>query len=349
LYNVERLVIMEQKKKKNIDFKIAETIEIITRKSTETENPGHAIRSYASYLHMGERNLYKMIDRAYHLGFRFGVSVNYDRVGLSRLLAVVDGELDLPLPVEAVYRTLDGRRIYDLLVPFHCLRRITGLVRAHGGQAYTVSIEWGSRPALASLRFFNIPEENGDVEPHVVEGFRRVFQEVLALGPPRNIMGRRYRLDRILLALIAAARREIIVKSIADIARELGISQNKAQRKYYNAWRRRIILGYSVVDAPYFRPGKVMVEVFSNDPVRMAYAAAVLPPVVSGLVVNGHTGRPDRLLLVLSGPMRLLSSVVSLIKDYQGNIGKITCYYDEWRNPDYPREIVSLSEQALLC
>jgi len=348
--DVQRRVEMEFPKKMNLDYNTANVIETITRKSTEADEANPAIRSYAQLLQMGERNLYKVIRRIQKLGFNFGISINYDRVGMSRIIAIADSRVDLPLPVETIYRTIDGRWVYDFLAPQKCVGSIVGEVLARGGRVYQVGLEWGSRPALASLHYFKYL--GGDGGGGLEKDMERLFQEILAMGPPRRVFGRKMALDPLLMALIAAARRDILVKSIAQIARELGLDEkhtNRAQRRYYNLWRKRIVLGYRVVEAPYWRRERVLVEVSSNDPVRTAYAAAVLPPVVEGLVIGGSNGRQGRLLLHLSGPVRHISSVLSLAKKYQGSVESITCMYEEDRNRDYARMILEMRESTLSC
>jgi len=348
--DVQRRVEMDHSKKVNLDYNTANVIETITRESTETNDANPAIRSYAQLLQMGERNLYKVIRRIQKLGFNFGISINYSRVGMSRIIAVSDSRLDLPLPVETVYRSIDGGWVHDLLAPQKCVDSIVGEVLAMGGRVYQIGIEWGSRPALASLQYFKYLGGDGDGK---LEGdMERLFQQLLAMGPPRTVFGRKMALDPLLMAVIAAARRDILVKSIAQIARDLGLDDkhtNRAQRRYYNLWRKRIVLGYRVVEAPYWRGERVLVEVSSNDPLRTAYAAAVLPPVVEGLVVGDPNTRQDRLILHLSGPARHISSVLSLVKKYQGSIESIMCMHEEERNKDYARMLLEMRESAFSC
>jgi len=348
--DVQRRVEMDYPKKMHLDYNTANVIETITRKSTEANEANPAIRSYAELLQMGERNLYKVIRRIQKLGFNFGISLNYNRVGMSRIIAIADGRLDLPLPVETVYRSIDGRWVYDFLAPQKCVDNVVGEVLAVGGRVYQVGIEWGSRPALASLEYFK--HLDGDGAGVLEDKMEDLFKQLLAMGPPRTVFGRRMALDPLLMAVIAAARRDILVKSIAQIARDLGLDDkhtNRAQRRYYNLWRKRIVLGYRVVEAPYWRRERVLVEVSSNDPLRTAYAAAVLPPVVEGLVVGDPNNRHDRLLLHLSGPVRHISTVLSLVKKYQGNIESITCMYEEERNRDYARMLLEMRESAFSC
>lgn len=340
---------MARRVPESIDYRVAQAIEVVTRESTENEEASHALRNYAKYMKTGERNLYKLINRAVNLGFRFGISIRYERLSMARILALVDGELDLPLPVEGVYTSMDGRRVYDLLVHGSCLDEVLARVEAAGGEYYVVSTEWGSRPALATVRYLYLSPDD-DVDEHVVEEMGRLLRELLARGPPSNISGRRYPLDKTLLAIIAATRRRAVTESIAKVARDLGIPHAKAQRKYYNLWSRRVILGYSVVEAPYFRRDKVIAEISYNDPLRMAYAAAVLPPVVYGLVASPGPGRrQDKVLLVLSGPGSLITRTLGVIRRNWGRIDRLIFYHEDSIDRDYPKKILAIPGQLPRC
>jgi len=324
---------------KTLDYRIAEIVEVITRKSTEEGEASHSLRHYARFLETGERNLYKLVQRAQALGFRFGLSVNYRRMGLARVLAYADSPLELPLPARRVYRTLEGAYVVDAFIPSRCLGETRDAVEAAGGRAFEASIEWGSRPALATLSFLHASPD-AQIGEDLEERMARLVSELMVRGPPPVLVGRRYPIGRLALAVLASAM-ENSMESVARIAARLGVPASKAQRKYYGLWQRRVVLGYSVACAPYCGDSLVLALVRHSDPVRLAYSVAVMPPVLWALVPY-EEGGPGEVLVALTGGGSMVASALSVIRRLWGTVLDLSVAYEHRVNTGYPHQILGL-------
>ncbi len=338
---------MTQAARKMIDYRVAEVVEVLTRKSTELEESSPSLRFYARFLETGERNLYKLVQRAVSAGFRFGLSVNYRRMGIARLLIVGGNRVDVGVPVRAVYRSLDGKKIVDLYVPLSCLDRVVDLAQANGNEVHIVSIEWGSRPALATIPFL-AASPDVEVGDDVEKGMFEVVRDLMARGPPASVSGRRYPADEITIAIVAKAMEDSI-SSIAKIAGELGVPAAKAQRKYYGLWQRRVILGYSVRCAPYCSDTMALAEVEHSDPARLAFAAAVMPPVLQSLVEANRRGDTRGTLLILTGGGSMISRALNVVRRHWGRIKRLTVFYVEHFDREYPRQVLETATSGGLC
>ena len=299
-----------------IDYRVANAVEVVTRKSTETEEPQPAIRHYSRYLPTGERNLYKLIRRALDLGFRFGVSVYYQRLGLLRVLVVSDHEWDHEFPEWGRYTSLEGRIVYDLIVPQQCLEDV---LSEAPGEAYIASMSWGSRPALATLRFLHA-RPGVEVAQETIDAMRSLVAELVARGPPRSMHGRKTSYDPATLAILAHVSRNAVPASMARVAEALGIPPSRAQRKYYGLWRKRIIMGYSVACAPYCSRDVVFSIVEHSDPVTLAYASAVMPPVLEALVLVNERMRTWGVLLATTGGGSMVSAALNVVRGHWGRV-----------------------------
>ncbi len=299
-----------------IDYRVANAVEVITRRSTETEDSHPAIRYYSQFLPTGERNLYKLIRRALDLGFRFGVSIYFQRLGLLRVLVVSEHEWDHGFLEWARYASLDGRIIYDLVVPQQCLSEV---LSEAPGPAYISSMAWGSRPALATLRFLHA-RPGIEVPPETVDAMRSLVASLVARGPPRSIHGRRSTADPTTLAILSHVSHNALPASMARVASELGMPASRAQRKYYGLWRKRIIMGYSVTCAPYCSRDLVFSIVEHSDPVTLAYAIAVLPPVLESLVLVNERMRIWGVLLAATGGGSMVSAALSVVRGHWGRV-----------------------------
>ena len=332
---------MPAQKRSVLDYRVAQVVEVLTRKSTEEEDSTPSLRWYARFLETGERNLYKLLQRALSLGFRFSVSVNYRRMGVLRAFALADEEPRLPVPVRAVYKTLDGRFIVDFHVPQKCVSNIVEILDAAGVDYELVGVEWGGRPALASIPFLSL-QPSAEVSSETIEKMSSLVRDLLARGPPASIIGRKYPVDRVGLAVLAKAM-EDSMESVANIASQLGLPPSKAQRKYYSMWQRRIIMGYSISCAPYCGENVVFARVEHGDPARFAYSIAVLPPVLSAMVTVSKRGDARGILLRLAGGGSLVSSALQVVRRYWGNVVDVMIAYPVRVDGDYARRILDLT------
>jgi len=323
---------------KALDYRIAEIVEVITRRSTEGGELSHSLRYYARFLDTGERNLYKLVQRAQALGFRFGVSVNYRRVGLVRVLAYSESPVELPLPARRVYRTLEGAHVVDAFVPVKCLGEVREAVKAAGGRLFEAGIEWGSRPALATLSFLHASPD-AQVDADLEERMTALVRELMVRGPPPVLVGRRYPIGRLALAVLASAM-ENSMESVARIAARLGVPASKAQRKYYGLWQRRVVLGYSVACAPYCGDSVALARVRHSDPVRLAFSVVVMPPVLWSLVPAGEDH--GDVLVALTGGGSMVASALSVIRRLWGTVEDLSVAYEYSVNEEYPRQILGL-------
>ncbi|MEB3774882.1 MAG: hypothetical protein GSR86_08155 [Desulfurococcales archaeon] len=307
-----------------LDYRVAQTIEALTRRSTEEDEASPAIRWYARYIGTGERNLYKLVQRALSYGFKFGISLNYERVGINLLIAVGDS-VDLDLPMKMAAKTLDGKELKAYYIPTVCINEVAEKLSKENIEFYFNRIVWGSRPALATIPFLDLKPVS-EISRETEERMEKIVGEVYQEGPPR-IWGRRYPLDNVLLAILDEADQDSI-KSMAAIARELGIETPKAQRKYYNMWSRRVILGYRLGYAPYFGKNNVLAVVSTSEPLRLSYALPVLPPVVFASVSPDPMTGKESVLVSITGEGDMISTTLRIVKKLGGSIDKMYYYYE---------------------
>lgn len=309
-----------------LDYRVAQAIEVLTRKSTEEDEASPAIRWYARFMGTGERNLYKLVQRAMNYDFRFGISMNYERIGIYVLVTLSEEDLDLGVPPKASARTIDGKYLKSFYVPSNCAGELAKKLRDANVEYYFTRIMWGSRPALASIPFLSLkPDTKIDEEKE--KRMEEIAREVYSRGPPR-IWGRKYPLDKVLLAIIDEANEDAI-RSVASIAKELNIDTAKAQRKYYNLWSRRVIMGYRVKCAPYCSRSNVLAVISTQEPIRLSYTLPVLPPVISaGVFTDPITGR-EAILLQITGEGDMVSKTLSITKRMGGKIEDLIYYYEE--------------------
>ncbi|MCE4603217.1 MAG: hypothetical protein F7C08_02895 [Desulfurococcales archaeon] len=323
-----------------LDYRVAQTIEALTRRSTEDDEASPAIRWYARYIGTGERNLYKLVQRALSYGFKFGISLNYERIGINMLITIGD-TIDLDLPMKMSAKTLDGKELKMFYMPLVCMNDVIDKLSRENVEYYLNRILWGSRPALASIPFLDlkpVSEISGETEEKMTKIAAEIYQE----GPPR-IWGRRYPLDKVLLAILDEADEDSI-KSMAAIARELGIETPKAQRKYYNMWSRRVILGYRLRYAPYFGRNHVLAVVSTPEPLRLSYALPVLPPVVFATVSPDPVTGRERVIVSITGEGDMISSTLRIVKKLGGNIDTMYYYYevDKGKEERLSKKILSM-------
>lgn len=302
-----------------LDYRIARVVEIITRMSTEKEhNP--ALKAYAKYLDVGERNLYKLVQRARRAGFSFGISINYERIGMRLGIVVSSSPVVASVPPKSWAKLLDGRFIYSFYVPERCLDEFKS--RAPGERVFLAKISWGSRPALTAIPFLHA-DPDAELDRSTAEGMRRVFREVYREGP-QGLEGRRYPTDKLTVLMLMEMSRDAL-RSIASLAKEYGINPIKAQRKYYRLWKRRAVIGYRVKCAPYYTKTGVVALVRHHDPQRLAYALPVLPPVAAADVVEDEDGRTAVLVQAFGGDA--VHTVFRIIRGEGGAIEEIYPYH----------------------
>ncbi len=302
-----------------LDYRIARVVEVITRMSTEKEH-SPALKVYAKYLDVGERNLYKLVQRARKSGFSFGISINYDRIGM-RLGIIINGSpVVANVPPKSWAKLLDGRYVYSFYVPDRCIDEFRA--KAPGDKIYLARISWGSRPALTSIPFL-YADPDVELDRTTVEGMRRVFKEVYREGP-RGLEGRRYPTDRLTVLMLMEMSRDAL-RSIASLAKEYGINPIKAQRKYYRLWKRRAVIGYRVKCAPYYSKTGIIALVRHHDPERLAYALPVLPPVAAADVIEDEEGRSAVLVQAFGGDA--VHAVFRIIREEGGVVEEVYPYH----------------------
>ncbi len=326
-----------------LDFRVAQTIEYFTRKSTEEDEASPAIRWYAKFVGTGERNLYKLIQRAVNYGFSFGLSLNFERLSMSPVVVVGDG-VDFDGLRKMKGKTFDGMDITMYYSPLACGDSLKKLA-SNGFEVHPIRLIWGSRPALASMPFLEVkpvPKLNDEVK----KAMERVVREAYEEGPPR-VWGRRYPFDATTMAVLEAADEDSI-KSIASIARELGIESSKAQRKFYNLWSRRVILGYRVNRAPYFDLNHVIAVVETSDPLRLSYSLPVLPSVVWAAVASDINTGENYVLVNVTGQGEMISETLRLVRSLKGNVKKLYSFYLE-EERYLKTEFLELKEPTAAC
>lgn len=306
--------------KETLDYRIARIVEVLTRKSTE-DAVGPALKVYAKYTDIGERNLYKLVQRARKHGFSFGLSINYERIGMRLGIVVSDQPVHASLPPKSWGKLLDGRYIFSFYVPERCIEDFAR--SAPSEEVYLARISWGSRPALVSIPFL-YSEHDVEVDRRTFEGMRRVFREVFREGP-RNIEGRRYPADKLTILMLIEMNRDAL-RSIASIAKDYNINSIKAQRKYYRLWKRRAILGYRVSCAPYYSRVGVVALVRHHDPERLAYSLPVLPPVAAADVIE-FPGENKEAVLVQAFGGDAVHAVFRIIREHGGVIERVYPYH----------------------
>jgi len=302
-----------------LDYRIARVVEVITRMSTEREH-SPALKVYAKYLDVGERNLYKLVQRARRAGFSFGISINYERIGMRLGIIISGSPVVASVPPKSWAKLLDGRFIYSFYVPERCLAEFKA--RAPGDKVYLARVSWGSRPALTSIPFL-YADPDVELDRATVEGMRRVFREVYREGP-RGLEGRRYPTDKLTVLMLMEMSRDAL-RSIASLAKEYGINPIKAQRKYYRLWKRRAVIGYRVKCAPYYSKTGVVALVRHHDPERLAYALPVLPPVAAADLVEDSEGRPAVLVQAFGGDA--VHAVFRIIREEGGVVEEVYPYH----------------------
>ncbi|MEB3779335.1 MAG: hypothetical protein GSR85_03790 [Desulfurococcales archaeon] len=331
-----------------LDYRVAQAVEVLTRKSTEEDEASPAIRWYAKYMGTGERNLYKLVQRAINYGFKFGISMNYERIGIYLLHIVSEEDISLDAPTKMVARTIDGKYMKSYYIPSQCAVDLAKELKEAGIEYYFARIVWGSRPALASIPFLSLKSDTriGDEKEKTME---TVAKEVYTRGPPR-IWGRKYPLDRLLLAIIEEADNNAI-RSVASIAKSLGIETPKAQRKYYNLWARRVIMGYKVKCAPYCSKGSVFAVVSTQEPIRLAYTLPVLPPVLSASVFTDPATGREAVLLHITGEGDMVARTLSITKRLGGRVENLTYFYEEPMPEGFSlaRQLVEEAGKELEC
>lgn len=303
-----------------VDFKIVQLVETLTRKSTEEGVPP-ALKHYAQHLGIAERNMYKLVRKAKSEGFKFGVSINYDRIDLRLAVTVTDRPVVADVPPKSSAKLLDGQYVQTFYVPITCLDNFAGGVEA--SDLYFAVIVWGSRPALASIPY---TYATLDIEPRrdIVEGMRRVFREVYERSFP-DISGRKYPADKVTLLLLSEANRDAL-RSIASISRDYNLSLIKTQRKYYRLWRRKAILGYRIKCAPYCESTGIIAVIRHHDPERLAYSLPVLPPIASAAVAYPYGEQRPVVIAQTMGGGSMTHVVMRLVREMGATIEKLYPY-----------------------
>ena len=329
-----------------IDYRVAEAVEVITRRSTEEAKPQPAIRWYSRFLGVSERSLYKIVQRAFSYGFRLGLSLNLERIGVYMLFVLGD-EVALAAPPVDSYRAIDGRIASTYYVPYTCLDQVARGLERRGVEYYVARALWGSRPALVTASFMEVRPET--MRPETVERLVGLVRALMEAGPLMVFWGRRYVADKQSIAIVDEARRDAL-KSIASIARELSLDPARAQRKFYGLWERRVVLGYSVVDAPYLKGVRAIALVSHSDPMRLSYAIPVAPGVVAAYPLK----MPDHglVLLEVAGHPLLVSDTLSLVKSLGAAVEKvIVVHRDERISPRkrYSEAILETPGELLEC
>lgn len=307
----------------SLNYRIAEAVEVLTRKSTEAGLPP-ALKHYAEFIGTGERNLYKIIQRAKLFGFRFGVSVHYEKLDLALSYVVIDKELESNLPFKQRASTFDNAFIYEYIVSTKCLNKsFSGL---KGARVYVADKVWGSRPALATLKFLSMSSEV-KIDEGMYNSMLSLLKDVYIWGLP-NIRGRRYPADALTVLLLMEADGDA-VRSATDIARAYNLDPIKVQRKYYRLWRRKSILGFRIRKAPYIPGYGALLVVRHDDPDHLSYSLPVLPPIISAATAYPLDRPKERVVIVsAAGGGDMLRTVNKIISVVGGKVETHYYYYD---------------------
>ncbi|MEB3765391.1 MAG: hypothetical protein GSR77_04425 [Desulfurococcales archaeon] len=328
-------------KKLEITYTIANLLEQLTRYSTETSKPPNAFRAYARRIKVNERSVYKLLNRAYKLGFALGISINYARLGAARFLLKFDEEPEKEPRFYAKYLTLEGSVIYDLYLPVRCQMILEE--EYPDAEIYRVDAEWGARHALASLGVLNLNLDE-PLPRELRERMEKLYVDQLARGVPRYFFGRHYPFDPEIMALLVYAKGHIGIESISGLARKLGFNVPKMQRKFYTMWERRSIMGYTIEKAPYYTTTNIILSVNGGDPQRTVYAAPVLLGVYSGMLATHKNRNLGLIWLKIDGI--IAAELISIIKEYSPNVKIEGYFYLKEANTDYLRNLPEIYKEC---
>ncbi len=324
-----------------LTYTLSNLLETLTRQSTETPKPSHSFRSYARKLKVNERSIYKLISRAYRSGFSLGISLNYTRLGAARFLIKFDQKPDVEPNYYAKYLTLEGAVIYDLYLPLRCEKLLEATYQ--DAEIYTVKLEWGARHALASAGLLSLSLEK-PLPDKTREKLRQIYLETLARGIPSYFYGRHYPYDSELLALLIYTKGKIGITAVSRLARELGFSIAKMQRKFYSMWDRRVIMGYTIEDAPYFTNTNIVLSVRGENLANTIYASPTLIGVYSGMLTS-HKGKDIGLIWLKTNGI-IAAEIVSIIKEYNPEIKVEGYFYLKEKRTDYLSNLKDISKKC---
>ena len=317
----------------NITYMMARLIEAITNTEPRGGPRRLSLRVLAASLGLGERNAYRLLARIRGAGFSFSLSVNLARMGYAVVLTEgQEGET-----VES-YSLVDGTRLRLALVPAGKTQGPRGSGYAFHGEVYMAS-----RPLLARLG----PVERwlkGDLTPELRSRTAEALKEALLESPPHGIWGRRYKARASTIRLLALMIAGHGLEPVSSIARILGVNASAAQRGIRSLWRRGVIMRYGLWRAPYMPGRGVLVLLRAPEPLRLANALPVAPPVACTLAPR-RSG-PGWIAAKIDAPDEVIAALLSILKDMGVEVGRVYHYYrveagDKAKAPRGPRDLSS--------
>lgn len=302
---------------KLLDYRAAEVVEALTA-STLGKTGKPRLRAIAETLGISERSVYKILARVRTLGFRFGFTINLNKLGLS--LVISKNKIENYYLVTR-YISVDGETLHMTLVEEADARsHIAGKGDIRMGRLVV-----GSMPALATLRFL-YGEPPLEIDPELWKRMLSLAKEGLSREPPPSLWGRRYSVDRETKKVLAYMMVTDSLTSIASAAKIVGANPSKLQRKIRSLWRRGAIGGYTVREAPYMPGRGVIVKADYPDPVRLAFAIARIPPVAESILARDNYGG-ETLIVRLEGLDEVLASTLKLLSELGAQVEIIFHYF----------------------
>ena len=290
---------------KLLDYRAAEVVEVLTA-STLGKTGKPRLREIAETLGISERSVYKILARVRALGFQFGFTINLSKLGLS--LVISKSKID-EYYLLTQYISVDGAALYMTLVEEANARSHI----AEKGDTRMGRLVIGSMPALATLRFLYGEPPLG-IDPELWKRMLSLAKEGLSREPPSTLWGRRYSVDRETKEALAYMMATDSLSSIASVAKNVGASSSKLQRKIRSLWRRGAIGGYTVREAPYMPGRGVIIRVDYPDPARLAFAIARIPPVAESILARDNYGG-EMLIVRLEGHDEVLASTLKILSE----------------------------------
>ncbi len=298
----------------NITYMMARLVEAITNTEPQAGSRRPSLRVLAASLGLGERNAYRLLAKIRGVGFSFSLSVNLARMGYA---AVLTEDQEWGETIES-YRLVDGTRLRLALVP-------AGKTQGHrrDGYAFQGEVYIASRPLLARLG----PVEHwlkGELTPELRGRTAKALREALLEPPPRGIWGRRYRARTSTIRLLALMIAGHGLDPISYIARILGVDASAAQRGIRSLWRRGVIMRYGLWRAPYMPGRGVLALLRAPEPLRLANALPVAPPVACALAPRSG---PGWVAAKIDASDEVIAALLSILKDMGVEVGKVYHYY----------------------
>jgi len=299
----------------NITYMMARLIEALANAEPQAGPRRISLRILAASLGLGERNAYRLLARIRNAGFSFSLSVNLARMGYA---VVLTEDQERGETIES-YSLIDGTRLRLALVPTSGTPSPQGLGDAFHGEVYIAS-----RPLLARLG----PVGHwlkGELTPELRSRLAGALRKALLESPPHGIWGRRYKARASTIRLLALMIAGHGLDPVSSIARILGVDGSAAQRGIRSLWRRGVIMRYGLWRAPYMPGRGVLALLRAPEPLRLANALPVAPPVACALAPR-RSG-PGWVAAKIDALDEVIAALLSILKDMGVEVGRVYHYY----------------------